>query len=267
MEQIEFKLRGEWPKVSQLVIAVTPWVVGWQCLYWFCRTSAPALFVTYETLNEKKGEKGYWASSMVSTAHAVTIAIFVGLALWDEPSFLTSTDFLQVTPASLQACYVFFGYILSDLFVSVFYGSLWSGSIANLLHHLFVLLAWSQFITARCGQLLALMGMFCEVTTPFVNQRWFLDKAGMKDGALYFVNGLMMLASFFVWRIALYLWVGVRLYEQREGILSVPALTACTILLSYLVGLALQMLWFRKMVLGTVKLLRKRKAGSHERMC
>ena len=34
--------------------------------------------------------------------------------------------------------------------------------------------------------------MLAEATTPFVNMRWWLDKAEMKSSPLYFYNGVAL---------------------------------------------------------------------------
>jgi hypothetical protein len=42
-----------------------------------------------------------------------------------------------------------------------------------------------------------------EITTPFLHFRWFLWKLGRETTKLYVVNGLILIAMFFVFRVLL----------------------------------------------------------------
>lgn len=46
-----------------------------------------------------------------------------------------------------------------------------------------------------------------EASTPFVSLRGILSKIGLKDSPVYVINGLVMLAVFFICRIAMFPYV------------------------------------------------------------
>lgn len=46
-----------------------------------------------------------------------------------------------------------------------------------------------------------------EASTPFVSVRGILSKIGLKDSPIYVINGLIMLAVFFICRIAMFPYV------------------------------------------------------------
>ena len=52
-----------------------------------------------------------------------------------------------------------------------------------------------------------------EASTPFVSLRGILSKIGLKSSNLYVVNGLVMLAVFFICRVAMFPGV-IYLYSQ-----------------------------------------------------
>eukprot|EP00933_Yihiella_yeosuensis_P079549 TRINITY_DN9246_c1_g1_i1.p2 TRINITY_DN9246_c1_g1~~TRINITY_DN9246_c1_g1_i1.p2 ORF type:complete len:106 (-),score=9.91 TRINITY_DN9246_c1_g1_i1:173-490(-) len=104
--------------------------------------------------------------------------------------------------------------------------------------------------------------MSCEITTPFVNTRWFLDKAGMKEHKIYLVNGLMMMFIWLIFRIVIYNLSWVRLYQQREGLMALPVVNIITFLGCYITGTVLQSIWFMKMVKGARKALKASRKNS-----
>lgn len=98
--------------------------------------------------------------------------------------------------------------------------------------------------------------LLMEASTPFVSARVVLVHFDMKGSKLYFVNGMAMLVTFFLCRVmllpSLYLW-----YSASTGlgllssILAMP--THCHIAT---ISLWLpQLVWFNKMVKGSIKLL------------
>lgn len=46
-----------------------------------------------------------------------------------------------------------------------------------------------------------------EASTPFVSLRGILSKIGLKNSPVYVINGLLMLAVFFICRIAMFPYV------------------------------------------------------------
>ena len=154
---------------------------------------------------------------------------------------------------------VFVGYVMADLVVSLYYNSRWAGWIPNLCHHIFTIIAWMGMGAGSYAQGASLVLISCEITTPFVNQRWFFDKASMKGGALFAINGLLMMVLWFVWRIVFYFSISARLYAQRQGLLTLPAFEIFMFLFCYAIGGCLMLLWFRKMVLGALKMFAGKK--------
>ncbi|KAJ8916652.1 hypothetical protein NQ315_000297 [Exocentrus adspersus] len=97
-----------------------------------------------------------------------------------------------------------------------------------------------------------------EASTPFVSLRGILSKMGMKESRLYVVNGLLMLVSFFVCRVAMFPYV-IHMYAQAIGkdfisaVFTLPR--GCLVSIAFL--LLPQIYWFVLMLNGATKVLRK----------
>jgi len=98
--------------------------------------------------------------------------------------------------------------------------------------------------------------LLMEASTPFVSARVILVYFGMKETTLYVINGLLMLVTFFLCRVvllpSLYMW-----YFASTGLGVMPSLMVmpahCHIAT---ISLWLpQLVWFNKMVKGSIKLL------------
>lgn len=129
-----------------------------------------------------------------------------------------------------------------------------------ILHHLLVpLVGFPALMFTRGGEgdCLLAASFLMEFSTPFVSLRVILCQLNLKDSSLYIVNGLLMLISFFLCRVSmfplLYIW-----YTRIAGLsalLSIPAWVHLAV-----AGLWFpQLVWFCKMVKGSIKLISQRR--------
>jgi len=76
-----------------------------------------------------------------------------------------------------------------------------------------------------------LMVLFTEVTTPFVNLRWYLDVSGQKNCNLYLYNGVALFVGWLVARIILFVYLFTHLYFRYDQVyvaLQIFILSFCT---------------------------------------
>ena len=74
-------------------------------------------------------------------------------------------------------------------------------------HHAGSILAWGLCAVSGYAHVIAVPALLFEATAPFVNGRYFLATAGLKESLLYRVNGVLMFLSFFVVRIVFNWWL------------------------------------------------------------
>ena len=72
-------------------------------------------------------------------------------------------------------------------------------------HHVAALASVALAGLSSQGHNYTLALLATECTTPFVNARWFLDAAGLREARVYVANGVALLCAWFVGRILLFL--------------------------------------------------------------
>ncbi|XP_044299531.1 TLC domain-containing protein 4-like isoform X2 [Varanus komodoensis] len=114
------------------------------------------------------------------------------------------------------------GYLLYDLLLLVRYWKTLGDSLF-VCHHLAALYAYGYVLSHGVLPYFANFRLLSELSTPFVNLRWFLDVAGWPHSSwLVLANGLAMMVVFFMVRIAVipsyyaqvYSWYGTLEYER-----------------------------------------------------
>ena len=212
----------------------------------------------YHTL--QFGEQTYWDSSIVSTIHAIIVS-YLALTAAYNGSFWSSWPHFELTltsPESHLALQVMTGYMISDGLTIFYYRKekAWqSMKTATLIHHSVVTLIHFMIMTLDFGHTFALIGTITEITTPLINNRWFLYTSKEADSNLYFYNGISLVFMWFVVRIVI---AGpgslIPLYMNEESLEWYHKLVFWT---TYGLMYPLQWMWFIKLVKGALKALDK----------
>ncbi|GER28150.1 hypothetical protein STAS_03917 [Striga asiatica] len=195
------------------------------------------LFKGYNKLNNKA--KLEWNNRGFSTFHAIVVAAGSLYLLLVSDLFAEGKDGLIVhrsSPLSDTVLGVSIGYFLSDLSM-IFYHYPTLGGMEYVVHHGLSMYCIILSLLSGEAQMYILMVLFTEVTTPFVNQRWYLDTAGMKNSKMYIYNGV---ALFFGWLVKQIFPLGF------YSLLTVPPVISL-----------MNVFWFWKITRGMVKTLRK----------
>lgn len=101
--------------------------------------------------------------------------------------------------------------------------------------------------------------MLYEMSTPFVNIHWFASHVpGMIPSGWHKINGLMLLAAFFVFRIVLGSYYGFKLFSEafKNPPVGIPAWCVYAVVTMYLTLTLLNFIWFSKMIKLAAKALR-----------
>lgn len=137
-------------------------------------------------------------------------------------------------------------------------------ALQNYLHHALAIFgAFTGIYIGRFFGSFSNVTLATEVTTMFVNLRWLLHYHNKSTTSAYRVNGYVMTSSFFLVRCVFmtYLIVFAGFFgANREADFSKDPtevyIWGQSSLAAYLVLLGLNMIWFRKMVLGALKYLK-----------
>lgn len=243
--------------VEKSLMTVALAVFFFQAVYWVAYGVSSRVSSTWKHLSDAKGEKGYFAASIVSNVHAIIITPWSLYVLITDPFLLSSGGWVRTTEGSQLACTIFLGYMLSESLVALYYNTRWAGWEQYLAHHVMVSVTWFLIVCRGYGQGLALILHAMEITAPFVNARWFLDKAGKKKSKVYLVNGLAMTLCFFLCRILGYVFACVVLLAQWRSLTeaNVHLIEKIIFVLCFLLGFVLQSFWFSKMARGAMRVL------------
>ena len=165
----------------------------WHGLYWIIRFVSARLSITYYGL--EKPIRAYWAASWVSTVMAVILSGLCYHAATISEMWV-KWDLFLATSESRFAVSCFLGYLINDLSLALFYGAEWGkGWEMNVAHHAIVIFSLFQMNFGwgsdrnQYGHCFAMSAGMTELTTPFVNNRWFMDKMDMKSSTVYMING------------------------------------------------------------------------------
>ncbi|CDP04013.1 unnamed protein product [Coffea canephora] len=206
---------------------------------------------------DKQG-KLEWNNRGFSTFHAIVVAaaslhLLIASDLFDA----ASQDELIVnrkSPLSDTILGISIGYFLSDLAMIIYHFPV-LGGMEYVLHHGLSVFSIIQSLLSGQGQIYILMVLFTEITTPFVNLRWYLDTAGQKNSKLYVCNGLALFLGWLVARILLFMYFFVHLFSHFDQVKEVYTLGFYSLLTVPPVLAMMNAFWFLKIARGLIKTL------------
>ena len=206
-------------------------------------------------------EQTDWTAAWVSIFHAtwsssLTVPMFFGAARFAGQWGLDDA----MPPDATLAARLFFAFHLADFPIVVLIVLRATTRKARLegwvymVHHSLVVAVWGGvFLAGRCAPF-ALVGMVCELTSVFVNVRKLLHLTGRGSGALYVLNGIVLLLAWYATRVAAYFGFGVLLVWKHAAPLRARGLEGALTVGSWAVGGALQLQWTYRLTLGAIRL-------------
>uniref|UniRef100_A0A8D1JDJ0 TLC domain containing 4 n=1 Tax=Sus scrofa TaxID=9823 RepID=A0A8D1JDJ0_PIG len=241
---------------STLVISIV--IIGFftfQLLFhfvscWFSAKVSPG----FNNLNLKK--KIEWSSRVVSTCHSLVVGV-VGLyifwfdeatiadPLWGDPSFVK----VNIAVSS--------SYLISDLFILILYWKV-IGDKYYIIHHCTALYAYYFILSEGVLAYIGNFRLLAELSTPFVNQRWFFEALSYpRVSKAYVINGVLMTAVFFVMRIAsipplyayIYSVLGTEAYRRLGALIQCSWISSCVVLD------VMNVMWMVKISKGCIKVI------------
>lgn len=216
-------------------------------------------FRNYNSLT--KIQRIEWNNRGISTVHAVFISVMsMYFVFWSEifsdqnPAGLIT---FRNSPFSTFALGMSVGYFISDLGMICWRYPL-LGGLEYVVHHSLSAIAVAYSMCMGEGQLYTFMVLISEVTTPWINFRWYLDVSGLKRSTAYMINGVIIFFSWLVARILLFGYMFYHVYLHQNQVMQMHT---AGFLLVFVVPAALgimNLMWFGKILKGLKKTLAKK---------
>ncbi|KAL6103439.1 uncharacterized protein ACO6RY_02840 [Pungitius sinensis] len=197
-----------------------------------------------------------WNSRLVSTVHALIVGLFCLYILWFDDAVNANPVWGDPSLVKLNVA-ITCGYLLYDL---VLLACNWStmGDSFFVCHHLAALYAYGYVLTRGVLPYFANFRLISELSTPFVNQRWFFESLKYpRSHRLVVLNGIAMAVVFFLVRTAVmpsywasvFATFGTEEFERLGRGAQVAWITSCIALD------ILNMIWMYKIARGCYKVM------------
>ncbi|KAI0341629.1 DUF887-domain-containing protein [Trametopsis cervina] len=209
--------------------------------------------VSYAKLQGRRA-KNNWDIHVVSLVHALIIIVLASRALF-LPALLADPIHGWDDAAELANA-IAAGYFVWDTI----------DAIVNFTDLGFVLhgLACTIVYTLTFRPILEYFScrfLFWEMSTPFLNIHWFLDKTGYTGGTFQLINGILLLSTFFFVRIVYGWYTSIKFWRiMFTSSSQIPTASWVIFLLGHAVLMTLNLIWLNKMIHA----LRKRFDTSHD---
>jgi hypothetical protein len=243
---------------ANIAFDVLPYFLFWFGVNYAGRIISYVISPTYRQLNSN--DKALWASYVCSTIHAILITLIAisfgytnGKYIWDlnfHPEFGTAE--------SRHCLLIFVGYLAHDLINVLRYWSLWPGHVAATIHHTTGIIAFWICLYYNMAHGTSASVWIMEITTPFINFRWFMEKNGSKTSfpVAYMLNGLIMTVLWAVFRCCAYTYSGYYyMIVVWDEFSKLPMPLVLNISVSFVIASSLQWFWFSKIVRGLLKVI------------
>jgi len=250
--------------VVDVTIASLPWAALYAVCFFVSKFVGPLLFAHCAAL--LPDQQDYWAASVVSCLNCFVIVPMAWMACTELNLLSSDASFKVYSDLSTMCCHAMVGYTFYDLLPLLYHRKKWGGFAMYLVHHVATIASWGVAAATGYAHCVGVPVLLLEITGPFTNLRWFLHVAGYKNTTAYLVNGILMTVSFFVLRVVFNWWLFItRYYLQRAAFLMQPAWLRWLYYFLYPTNLALQLLWFKKIMDGVMKLLAGGDASSKKK--
>jgi len=216
------------------------------------------LFPFYRKLSA--GDRAEWGSRVVSTLNAIctTYGCIVVLATDTE---VHADPMLGYSQRAEWYHKVILGYFVYDGILVLANKQL--HSFGTVVHHVLGFLGPGATTYYKHGQLFAILWVFTEITTPLVNNRWFLAVAKKTDSKFYIINGLTMTLAFIVFRCLLVPIYGFyALYNHWHNFHKMAVLVQYLSFICMIGVTALNFYWTGLMVRGLLRHLGKKSSSA-----
>ena len=229
------KLAFHWPTL--LISAVC-----WQLIMLSSHKFSPIFAPAYKTLSTAKQHQ--WDIRVVAFLHAVLIS-YLAYGILADPTLnadrLFGYDFYAGQVYAIAS-----GYFLWDSIISAWHIREYGPSF--LIHGVLCFLAYVFSFTPFVMYYGAVFLMF-ELSTPFLNVHWMLDKAGLTGSKWQLINGVLLGATFFLVRLCFGTYMSYQFFRDVSAHWDrVPSIHFYLYASANVILNTLNFIWFFKIV-------------------
>eukprot|EP01132_Coremiostelium_polycephalum_P005124 gene5124-6379_t len=192
------------------------------------------------------------SAKIMSTLNAIICTVGALKCLFLENNNWTTDPFQGMTPTSLFCLRYVLGYFIYDTVFILYYRNLLD--FGTLTHHLLAISLYYLGIDSKLCHFVLISFLFTEITTPFVNLRWFLYSTNKKDHKAYIINGICLAFGFLLFRVVyVSLSVGSALFSKYHLSLVLPLHIWWGTYLGYIIINGLNLFWTILIWKGLIK--------------
>ncbi|XP_054421009.1 TLC domain-containing protein 4 isoform X2 [Pteronotus mesoamericanus] len=202
---------------------------------------------------EKKIE---WNSRVVSTCHSLLVGI-LGLYIVFFDEVVIADPLWGHSSLAQMNIAVTSGYLVSDLLALFLYWRV-IGDKYFVIHHCTSLYAFFIIMRYRVLTFVGNFRLLAELSSPFVNQRWFLETLKYpKFSVANVVNGVLMMVVFFLARVAVIppFYAFMCSVFGTEAYVRLGLTTQCSWLVTCVVLDVMNIMWMVRISRGCLKVL------------
>ncbi|KAG0463696.1 hypothetical protein HPP92_019765 [Vanilla planifolia] len=235
-------------------------IVMCKLVYEFIGWISRGYLKSYNSLS--KSTMHEWNNRGFSTFHAILAAAisFYLLVLSDLFKEGSENGFIVDRKSVLSDSLLGFsaGYFLADLGMILWcFPSL--GGVEYIMHHGISIYSIILSLINGTAQFYILIILFSEITTPFVNLRWYLDVYGKKSSKLYIYNGVALFLGWLVARVILFIFFFAHIYVHFDQVRTIFPLGFYSLLTAPPLLAFMNVYWFWKITKGMVKTLSQKR--------
>ncbi|KAL2623671.1 hypothetical protein R1flu_003876 [Riccia fluitans] len=234
--------------------------IACKIVYDLTKVVSPRMFQSYQGLTREKQME--WDNRGFSTAHAIFCTVAAGYLLYGSDVFSESAPYGPVPFRSSIFSYFTIGfstgYFVADLAMILWtYPSL--GGPEYVVHHLLSIVSLVLADYIAHAHFYVLMTLFSEVSTPFINFRWYLLTSGMKNSKAFIYNGLMLVVVWLFARIILFIYFFYHLCTHYDTVSQLYRPGFYFMFVSPPTLAIMNVFWFYKILAGAFRVLFKRR--------
>lgn len=237
------------------VVSILGWTVLWLFTTFIFNTMLFSCLSSTRQMYKKMSwqNKLDWNARSTSLLHSIVCVYYAVTALLYH---LNSLDIFGYNIQSATAVEIATGFFLSDFVVIslLFYHYGAKQYVQFAAHHVVAVVAFGMVLYYRQMMWFANFRLLSEISTPFLNFRWFMQRMGDRSSALYNFNRLAFFGVFALCRIATIPRYWITVYHVHHDIALISKQMIGILLVSGAVLDGLNLFWFYlmfKIVLST----------------